>query len=294
MKKIYLIIILTLFMFPLTIRASTNTCTRDENNLNIPDKIKYNTNMKHNILTTPCVDATEKVYDFADLLTDYEEQSLYEIITEFINHTNLDFAIVTINENPKNSPQQYADDFYDYNAFTPDGLVFLIDMSIREFYISTTGQAILYYDDYRINSLLDTSYNSMHIGDYQEAISLFIKQAQLYYDKGVVNAKYTITENGQIVRKTPWLILILISLIPTIAITLQLALRNKKVKLATNADKYLEEAKVNITKREDRLINSHTTSVYIPPASSSGSGSSGGSFHSGSSGTSHSGGGRRF
>lgn len=294
--KLFIILIISL-LIPLTTYASTNTCTRDKNNLNIPNKIDYNSNMDDNILSTPCVNATEKVYDFAELLTQEEENMLYEEITEFINNKSLDLAVVTINNNPKGSVEKYADDFFDYNDFSMDGLVFLIDMSTREFYISTAGKAMLYYDDYRIERLLDAAFTNMHNENYQEAIISFINEAKYYYDDGIVNTQYTITKDGKIVRKTPWIIFIIISLIPTIIITLQLALRNKKVSLATNADNYLGTNKINITKSEDKLIDSHTSSIYIPPVESSSNGgghSSGGSFHSGSSGMSHGGGGRHF
>jgi len=47
---------------------------------------------------------------------------------------------------------------------------------------------------------------------------------------------------------------------------------------------------INLIKKEDRFINSHTTKVYDPPSSSS----RGSSTHSSSSGRSHGGGGRSF
>lgn len=294
MKKIKLLIILLILLLPLTSYASTNTCPRDKNNLNIPDKIDYNSSMDDNILSTPCVDANEKIYDFADLLTEEEETNLYDVVTNFIKETNLDLVIVTINNNPKQSAREYADDFFDYNDFSMNGLTFLIDMDNRDYYISTTGEAMLYYNDERIDNILDSSYNNMLDANYNEAILSFINKTTYYYNLGIINTKYIITNDGKIVRKTPWLLLILISLIPTILITLQLALRNKKVKLSNTADDYLKDSKIMITKREDKLINSHTSSVYIPPVSSSNDGNSSGGFHTGSSGTSHGGGGRHF
>lgn len=290
-----IIVILLLILTPISINASTNTCQRDIDNLNIPDKIKYKESMNDSILTTPCVDATEKVYDFADLFTQEEETTIYEKVTSFINNTNLDLAILTLNNNPKETTKEIADDFFDYNDFKEDGLAIVIDMENREFYISTSGKAILYYDDYRIESMLDNAY---YLTDslYKDAITSTISDSEYYYNQGIINADYEITKDGVVVRKTPWITLIIISLIPTIIITLQLALRNKKIKLATTADEYLEGNKINITKREDQFVNSHTSSIYIPPSESSGgsSGRSGGSFHSGSSGRSHGGGGRKF
>ena len=53
-------------------------------------------------ITTPDKDAEyEKVYDFADLFTDKEEQELYSQITKYISSYKMDLAVVTINENNK-------------------------------------------------------------------------------------------------------------------------------------------------------------------------------------------------
>ena len=86
--------------------------------------------------TTPVVDETKKIYDYANLITDEEEIELYNKVQEFINKYNMDMVIVTINSNPKSSSMEYADDFYDYNNFgkgtNKSGLLFLIDMQNRK------------------------------------------------------------------------------------------------------------------------------------------------------------------
>ena len=118
----------------------------------------------------------------------------------------MDMAIVTINNNNKNSAMVYADDFYDYNNFginsTNDGLLFLIDMDTREIWISTTGKAILYYDDYRINNILDTTFSYIVNGDYYNCASSFITESTRYAIKGIPNSNkdYTINSNGDYVH----------------------------------------------------------------------------------------------
>ena len=96
--------------------------------------------------TTPTVDASEKVYDFAELRSDSEEKSIYNEITGLIDEYNLDAAVVTINYNNKSSAKSYAEDFYDYNDFgvgsTKDGLIFLIDMDNREMFGGITQYLI--------------------------------------------------------------------------------------------------------------------------------------------------------
>ena len=150
MKKlrIYLILIFMIaIVFNTAVFASTNTYTRTEDDLKINSSIKVTESVKKAVLATPKVDASEKVYDFAGLLTESEEASLYNKIMTFINTYNMDMAVVTIDNNNKASTMAYADDFYDYNDFgvgsTFDGLLFLIDMDNREMWISPTGEAII-------------------------------------------------------------------------------------------------------------------------------------------------------
>lgn len=295
MKK-RIIILLIFLAFPFQVLASTNTCTRTSDNLYVPDKIKYNSSMEHNVLTTPCVDASEKIYDFADLFTAEEEVSLYNKTIDFINETGFDLAIVTTNQNQKETAMEYADDFYDYNNFTKNGILFLIDMDTREYYFSTTGEAIFYFDDYRTESILDILYYDIVSSNYNEAANSFISEAQKYYNTGIITSKYTIDSNGKIVRKTPWILFFIISLNVALIITMILKGKNKKVKHSNDANNYLN-GDLKITKREDKFLFRDTQKNYSPQSdgSSSSGGSHGGfSSHSGSSGISHGGGGRKF
>lgn len=294
MKKLFVLFI-SFFLLILPVYASTNTYSRTTTDLKVPKKIKYKSSMEHNVLLTPSVNANEKIYDFAELLTEEEEKQLYDKVKEFIANTNLDLAIVTINSNVKDSTQEYADDFYDYNDFSIDGLAFVIDMQNRIFYISTAGKAMLYYDDYRIEYILSALDQEMYNHEYFNACNTLISQLTEYYDSGFSdNADKYVIVGTQIYRKTPYLLLSIIAVVSATIGTLILALRNKKVKLAINSNDYFDNKAFEITKDTKELISSNTSRVYIPPTDSGGGGSSGGGFHSGSSGASHGGGGHRF
>lgn len=292
MKRLLLIL---LIIFPLNVFASVNTCTRTSDNLYVPDKIKYKSSMESNVLSTPCVDASEKIYDFADLFAKEEEITLYNEVTSFTNNTGLDLGIVTINVNSKGSAMEFADDFYDYNDFSRHGILLLIDMDTREYYFSTTGNAIFYFNDYRVDAVLDTMEYNMRNGYYNSATLEFISQMEIYYNAGIVTDKYTIDSRGRIVKKTPWILLTIISLMVAFITTNILKGRNKKVKVVNHANEYVN-GKLNLTKKNEIFLYKTTDRHYSPISDSSSSGSSGGgiSSHSGSSGSSHGGGGRSF
>lgn len=302
-KKAYCAMLIVC-LFISNVFASTTTYERTLDNLQISEDIKVTSYNRDIILSTPKVDETEKVYDFADLFSSYEEELLYNKITDFLNNSDLDMAVVTINDNPRNSAMKYADDFYDYNYFgsgsTQDGLLFLIDMDTREMWISTTGTAQIMYDDYRINKILDSTYAKISNEEYYECALAFIDRAQYYYNLGIPdsNKNANINKDGDYIytdtldNKYDIYILIIPSAIISLIVVLIMMRKHKTIKKATTAFSYMQEK--NITYREDTFINTYTSKVYDPPSSSSGSSGGGSSSHRSSSGRSHGGGGRRF
>lgn len=276
MKKIVNYTLLFLFAFLLIdcnlVNASVKIYERTEDNLGIADDIKVNEENKQNILSTPKVDETEKVYDFADLFTDEEEKRLYDKIQDYIDKRDMDMAIVTIKENNKITPEVYADDFYDYNNFgtnnSHDGVLLLIDMDNRHIHMSTAGSAINKYNDSRIDQILDSVYECMTSEDYFSAASTFIDEVSS--------------------SNIPWGLIFIIPIIVATISTVIFICKNKMVKKATEASRYMERNSLNITSAKDVFITTHTVR-HKKESSSSGS-----STHTGSSGRSHGGGGHSF
>lgn len=252
--------------------------SRTKDNLGISSDIKVTDENLEYILNTPKVDASQKIYDFANLFTEDEEKKLYDLALKYIKKTDIDLAIVTIDYNPKSSwngqspTTVYADDFHDYNDFKEDGIVILIDMENRIYWVSTSGKAIEKYNDKKIDKILDAGESSMKNGNYFDAAR-----------------KMT----NSLIRQVPYLVVTLISLVISSIVTLIIVNSYKKIKLAVNANCYLDKEKTKINNRVDQFINSTTSKIKIESSSSS-SGGGGSSSHSGSSGSSHGGGGRGF
>lgn len=301
MKKFkYLLLIVILFGFCIIpVSASTNTFTRTEDNLLVSPDITVTSQNLDNILGTPAVDASEKVYDFAELLTPSEEEQIYNRVQKFINKTNLDLAVVTINDNNKFSAMEYADDFYDYNDFGTDseysGVLFLVDMDTREIYMSTTGKAISMYNDYRIDMILDAIYQDFSNENYLNGITKFVAIIENYDTIGLPSnkdSKYAINNEGEVYRKFPWFIVFGIPSVITAIVIGILISKNKLVRVATSSREYLDKDSLQIKTVSDRLVSTNT--IAVPRSSGSSSGGGGSSRHSGSSGRSHGGGGHRF
>lgn len=305
MKKLMLIL---LSCFALNVKAEVTTYERTEEDLRIKDTITVTQDNKYNIMNIPSVDENLKIYDFADIISSDDESNLYNEATKFISEYNMDLVLVTIDDNFETA-QEYADDFYDYNYFgltdTYDGVLILIDMDNREFYISTTGKAILMYNDYRINSILDDMTPYMKSGDYSKAFSIAIESISNFANNGIPNGNKSsyIDSNGNYVyvehKEFPLTTIIIISIIVATIILIIFINKNKLVKKQYTASSYIDENKKEIKNLGNIFLTTHTSRIRINTdsggGSSSGSSHSGGSStHSSSSGTSHGGGGRSF
>jgi len=303
MKKIGMFILLFFFLFPVVVEATPNIYGRDKDNLQIWDSIEVTEDNIEDILTTFKVDETKKVYDFAELFTEEEEQKMLEEITSYIELYHMDMVIVTIRENNKKSTEAYVQDFYDYNYFgkndTYDGIIYGIDMDKRTITLQTIGKAQLFYDDERINKILDNAYESVLMEKYALSGNSFIKDAKKYAQSGIPssNHDYTINQNGDMVKikKVNWTLTILGSLlIPSLTVFIFIS-KHKGIHLKTEANDYLDKSKVEYSPAVDVFVSTHTTRVPIPKSTSSSSSRVGGSSISrGSSGRSHGGGSRHF
>lgn len=308
MKKI-ISIILTIFVSLcgiMSVNASTITYKRLPDDLGVNKKWIINDNNIDNVYRTPRVNASEKIYDYKDILTEDEEKLIKYSIDTYISRTNMDLVVlVTDFEYGSDELEEYAADFYDYNDFgltfeNYSGSILIINMnSYNRFYnIFTFGNAILYYNDARLESALDAMYNNMVNGDYKAGILNEIDALSDFYDNGIPSANQGayITEDGHIAYNyvPPYFLAFIISSITSLVITLIFVNRNKMIKKETAAKEYLDRKSINISKREDVLVNSHTSS-YVSSSSSSSGHSGGSSISFGSSGGSHGGGsGRSF
>ena len=241
--------------------ASTNTYERTEDNLRINSRIKVTSANKYKILKTPSVDASEKVYDFAELLTDAEEETLRSLISVFIKN---------------------------------------YDMDKRKMWISTTGEAIIMYDDARIDKILDYTYEKISNNDYYGTAEEFVDRASYFASLGTPssNSNYKVDSNGNYVRKSssdpfPIIPIIIVSGIVTVIFIVVASAKHKTIAKATKASQYLVKDSFNLNDKNDSFLTTHTSKRYSPQSSSSGGGG-GSSTHSGSSGVSHGGGGRSF
>lgn len=258
-----------------------------------PDTVTTRTN-------TQCT-TEERVFDYADVLTDEQEDSLRQKIAENEEITKCDIVIVTLNESleeyaksyedqigyvePYQYVMVYADNFYDehmmgYNKPYGDGVLFL-DNWYREAdgkvysWMCTTGKAEDKFSSEMIDSVLDSGLafvESDPYGAYCKLVDLFTKNMQ----SKPMNA---VTE-----FMTPMFIFIA-SLVIT-GIFLLVNLINKDGRDTTTELTYVVGGKPDITNQNDVFLYKNVTKRRIESSSGGGGG-----HHTSAGGHSHGGGG---
>ena len=295
MKKYFVLLITFILLVNINVYASTNTKPRTEDNLDVWDNIDIS-RYKNDILNTPNVDETEKIYDFADLYTDSEEELLYNKVTNYIEKTNVDLVILTIDKNDKGTAAKYAEDFYIYNYFGREdkkrsGSLFIIDMDTRTMEMITSGSAILYIDDSRYDILLDKSFPYLKDGNYYKATDVFVDNISNYGTNiPSSNANYTIDDEGNLVKlphkpdfwkslKGASIFGFIVANIIAIIFFFAEKSKYKQIVKAVTASEYLDRNGIENVKSTDKFLSTFTSKTRIVHDS----GSSGGGGHAGSS-----------
>ena len=304
MRKIkYILILFFVILTTSKVSASTNTLERtEENNYGVKKNWNMNEKKYDYAKQTPYVDASEKIYDFSDILTDEEEKSLYERIIPLIEKYKMDIVILTYDYSYTNDFQnsEFVSDFYDFNDFGLDfekysGVVFFRNTYEVDPYFDmlSFGNAQLKFYDTRMSSILDDVYYDIHAHNYLNGFNLWLDKVEYYAEKEDLGG-YHLNKNGFLKKDfNPFIIgnLFISGIITTIFVVVNVK-KNKMIRKATQASEYLDRSTFKLLESSDRLINSVTTSYTESDYSSSGGGGGHSSFGGHSGGGFSSGGGR--
>ena len=304
MKKLFVLIALFSF-FNINVYAKDLERTKD-NNYGVNKHWKINNTNLDNVLRTPYVDASKKIYDYADILTDEEEQILYSLVINFIERYDTDLVFLTdvINYYDTSENEEYAVDFYDYNDFGLEfdnysGIVLFRNANANDPYydIYTFGDAQLYFDQERYDIILDGIYSDFRNHRYLTGYKKLINKLNYYYEEGkAYGHDYYVNEDGYLSKKysLPLFNGIFFAGVAALIIILVLIAKNKLVRKAYDANGYLDSQSIKYSDKQDIFVKSYTRTYTVSSSSGSGGRSGGGGSSRGSSGGGHSsGGGRR-
>lgn len=258
-------------------------------------------NMKRGNTQAP----TERVYDYADMLTDEEEEKLRQLIAEKEAQIGCDLVLVTICQPVEGreaqetygyrytswelNMQDIADDFYDNNCYgfdAPYGDGALILDNCYEgqsgTHLSTSGKVFARFGDYEIDQALT------RVDQYIESDPYRAYSACISYIAGKMSEDSN--SIGIVV------LLAVFAPIITAAIFVATHLRSREGQKTTTVTTYIAGGKPVMNQQRDDFIRKSVSQRRIQTSSSSGGGHSSGGHggaHRSSGGHSHGGGSHR-
>lgn len=248
---------------------------------------------------TVFAEALYKLNDAADIFTPDEDTIIEEQLNEATEITGWEVVIYT---NTRNTPSYEMEDvcnnFYDVADFgvgeDKSGVMLTIDMASREMYILTKGDAMYYFDDERLDDILDNVVYYLADDEYYEAAQAFIDDVKLYHssgkpENGSYSNVYIAGEDEFDGGDVAFMVLIAfgVGLVAAVLSVVFVSLRYKNHGKAGTYD-LRSNSTVHLTDKQDIFL--HKSVTVHTESSSSGSGRSSG----GSRSSSHGGGGRSF
>lgn len=224
----------------------------------------------------------ERVFDYADKLSDTQEQELRKLIAEKEKLIQADIVLVTLQEGLSESElMTYSDDMQDemkfgYNAPYENCVILVDDWTSKYMWLHTGGNVLQRYDTNLINYVLDETCRYVSGDPY--------KGYQTY-----VNSVYkTMRGSGLFRVYIPNVAILLAALLITL-VFLFINLFRMGAKKTTVAATYMKNHKFEVLASTDMFLTKHVTQRRIESSSGGGGGShtSGGGHSYGGGGRSH-------
>lgn len=252
-------------------------------------------------IAAPCFADGARCVDNANLLSDYELQSVIEKLDEVSEKHNVDITVLTTYSTYGKEVAEYADDYYDESDWgqgsARDGIMLMISMEDRDWYISTCGQGINAVTDYGISYIGNEIIYELSEGDYEDAFRHYaeicdemLTQAENGKPYDVDNKVEEETEDEPKFNFMGGALSLFMGAITALFPTLGMKNKLKSVNNQVKASNYVKQGSLNLAQKSDSFTYRHVASVPIIRDEGHG----GSSIHMSSGGMSHGGGGGKF
>ncbi len=238
------------------------------------------------LLWLPSYAAKDYVVDNADLLSDSEEAELEAMLTEISTSRQADVVVLT-EEYIDTDTQSYADDYFDYNGYGYgdhyDGLILLVTMAEREWYLSTCGVCVTGFNDDALDYVTENVADDLGAENYYTCFETYAQRS---------DEVLTLVRNGE-TFKAPFsffstlIVCFVIGFVAALIVTLVMRGKLKSVTSKAEASDYLKQGSLNITVSRDMFLYRTISRTQKAESSS-------GTSHTSSSGRSHGGTGGSF
>lgn len=222
-----------------------------------------------------------RLVDMAGLLNEGDQQKLHAKLDEVSNAHGMDIVVVTTNDLKGKEPQAYADDYFDYNGYSPSGVLLLVSKDgENHWHISTTGTAIGIFNDDARAYMSDDFVPCFSDGEFMDGFMIYANGC---------DEILTMAENGETFKDRMGYKAILVSLVVGFLLAFFMA-QYKKGKLKSvveqcSAHDYSKEGSVQLHTHYDNFVTRTTTSRVVSSSNNDTHTSSSGTDHGGSGGS---------
>ena len=250
------------------------------------------------------------VVDHGELLTNSEEAELARLAEEISRRQGCDVVILTENGLGSKSAMEYADDYFAYNGYgvgdDRSGILLLLSMAERDWWVSTRGNAIQAFTDEGIQYLWSKCGSRFTDGDYAKGFRSYLDTANTMlsaYNGTLSEAELEAYQNdfneftGNIPRQKPGvakttIISLIIGFLISFLFSGGLRSQLKSVRTQYSASNYRRPDSMYLNRNRDVYLYANVTSHVIETQRTSSGGGS--TTHISSSGATHGGGGGKF
>lgn len=231
-----------------------------------------------------------RLMDEDNRLSESERQDLLTRLDTLSEQYQMDFVIVTTPTLGEYSPQEFADYTFLHYGFGQGedeaGVLLVVCMESRDWYVATHGRAISVFTDSAIQSLGEGMVGDLADNDFAGAFYTYLSDCEYYLDTDV--ADYT--EEDTLFPPLIYLpICLLIGFIIALIAVAVMKHKLKSVRFQPAADSYVTPGSMQVTESGDLFLYSTVSQVARPKEDSS----SGSSTHT-TSGSTFGGGGGKF
>ncbi len=253
------------------------------------------------------------VADHAGIFSREEAELLEEKARSLGAQYETHVVIVTVDTLGGKSAESYADDYFDQNGYgyghEMSGILFLLAMEEREWYISTCGETIYAVTDYGVQQLGNAALDGgLSIGDYYGAFCCYLDTLESYLSAAKAETPidgyadysgdyYHGTQEDVVhaqKKGVNWLLSVGIGLAAAgITVLVMITSMNTR-RRQYGAASYIQEGSFHLNTLQDLFLYSTVSKIRRPESNGGGHSGGGSSIHHSSSGRSHGGGGGKF
>lgn len=228
-----------------------------------------------------------RVQDLAEVLSQEEYERLSGLYDEIAERQHIDIVFCITNSLNGASTADYAEAFYEKFDFgygdDKDGIILLLSLEARDWYIATRGRAIKIFNDSEIQSIGSRLKLDPKNNNYAAAAESFANICD--EDITAYNEK-----TGGVFPPPLWIaVSIAAGFVTAFVIVRSMKSKLKTVKMQAAAGNYLKTGSLNITQSNDIFLYSNVTKSAKPKNNDNKS-----STHESSSGNTYGGGGGKF